>query len=115
VTAPALTIAEILDQPAVVPLWPIVGQALGLAESTTYQLAAENRLPIEVIRLGRRRVARTIDLHRFLGLIPQENGTAPTYQVGASAGNNEAARVPAGPPQPSKSAPHAKQENGTAP
>jgi len=69
-----LTIAEILDQPAVVPLWPTVGRALGLAESTTYQLAAENRLPIEVIRLGRRRVARTVDLHRFLGLVPQENG-----------------------------------------
>lgn len=90
-TAPALTIAEILDQPAVVPLWPTVGRALGLAESTTYQLAAEGRLPIEVIRLGRRRVARTIDLHRFLGLLPQENGAAPTYQVGASAGNDEAA------------------------
>lgn len=74
-TSPAaLTIAEILDQPAVIPLWPTVGRALGLAESTTYQLAAENRLPIEVIRLGRRRVARTTDLHRFLGLLPQDNG-----------------------------------------
>jgi hypothetical protein len=73
-TTSALTIAEILDQPAVVPLWPTVGRALGLAESTTYQLAAEDRLPIEVIRLGRRRVARTIDLHRFLGLLPEVNG-----------------------------------------
>lgn len=90
-TAPALTIAEILDQPAVVPLWPTVGRALGLAESTTYQLAAQGRLPIEVIPLGRRRVARTIDLHRFLGLVPQENGAAPTYQVGASAGKSEEA------------------------
>ncbi|MFD9221474.1 DNA-binding protein [Streptomyces sp. NPDC060064] len=78
-TAPAaLTIAEILDQPALVPLWPIVGRALGLAESTTYQLAAENRLPIEVIRLGRRRVARTVDLHVFLGLSNSEAaGVAP--------------------------------------
>lgn len=104
-TTAALTISEILDQPAIVPLWPTVGRALGLAESTTYQLAAEDRLPIEVIRLGRRRVARTIDLHRFLGLLPQENGTAPRYQPGASAGNDEAARVPAGPPLSSKSAP----------
>jgi hypothetical protein len=94
----ALTIAEIRDLPAVVPLWPTVGKALGLAESTTYQLAAEGRLPIEVIRLGRRRVARTVDLHRFLGLIPQENGAAPTYQVGASAGNGEGPGYQPGPP-----------------
>lgn len=87
----AMNIAEVLNQPPLVPLWPTVGRALGLAESTTYQLAAENRLPIEVIRLGRRRVARTVDLHRFLGLLPQENGAAPTYQAGASAGNSEAA------------------------
>ncbi|MER5209433.1 DNA-binding protein [Streptomyces sp. NPDC002838] len=97
-TAPALSIAEILDQPAVVPLWPTVGRALGLAESTTYQLAAQGRLPIEVIPLGRRRVARTIDLHRFLGLVPQENGTAPTYQAGASAGNDEGPGYQPGPP-----------------
>lgn len=78
-TARALSIAQILDLPAVVPLWPTVGQALGLPESTTYQLAAQNRLPIEVIRLGRRRVARTSDLHHYLGLVPQVNGDgAPT-------------------------------------
>lgn len=82
-TAPALSIAQILDQPAIVPIWPTVGQALGLAESTTYQLAAENRLPIEVIRLGRRRVARLVDLHRFLGLLPLENDNAPGVEPGA--------------------------------
>lgn len=87
----AMNIAEVLDQPPLVPLWPTVGRALGLAESTTYQLAAENRLPIEVIRLGRRRVARTVDLHRFLGLLPQENGTGPVYQTGSAAGNDEEA------------------------
>jgi hypothetical protein len=97
-TAAALTIAEILDQPALVPLWPTVGRALGLAESTTYQLAAQGRLPFEVIPLGRRRVARTIDLHRFLGLVPQETGAAPTYQAGASAGNGEGPGYQPGPP-----------------
>ncbi|MFI2367263.1 helix-turn-helix domain-containing protein [Streptomyces sp. NPDC018833] len=71
-----LTVAEILDQPALVPLWPTVGRALGLAESTTYQLAAEGRLPIECIRLGRRRVVRTVDLHRFLGLLPGNDDSA---------------------------------------
>jgi hypothetical protein len=107
-TTPALTIAEILDQPAVVPLWPTVGRALGLAESTTYQLAAENRLPVEVIRLGRRRVARTVDLHRFLGLLPQENGTAFEVQSEASAVNDEATRGPAGSPLSNESAPTCK-------
>ncbi|MGX1711378.1 hypothetical protein EES44_07920 [Streptomyces sp. ADI96-15] len=87
-SAAPLSIAQILDLPAVVPLWPTVGQALGLAESTTYQLAAENRLPIEVIRLGRRRVARTVDLHQFLGLRPSNSeaaagatATAPSEQT----------------------------------
>lgn len=97
-TTPALSIAEVLNQPALVPLWPTVGRALGLAESTTYQLAAENRLPIEVIRLGRRRVARTVDLHRFLGLVPQENGAGPACEAGPSAGNDEGAACEAAPP-----------------
>jgi hypothetical protein len=69
-----LAIAEILDLPAVVPLWPTVGQALGLSKSTTFQLAAENRLPVESIRLGRRLVVRTVDLHRFLGLRTETDG-----------------------------------------
>lgn len=103
----ALTIAEILDQPAVIPLWPTVGRALDLAESTTYQLAAEGRLPIEVIRLGRRRVARTIDLHRFLGLIPQENGVGPACEAGSAAGNDEEAACEAASPV-EQSAPTAK-------
>lgn len=97
-TTPALTIAEILHLPAVVPLWPTVGRALGLAESTTYQLASEGRLPIEVIRLGRRRVARTVDLHRFLGLLPQENGAGPACEAGPSAGNDEEAACEAASP-----------------
>ncbi|MFJ2007376.1 DNA-binding protein [Streptomyces chartreusis] len=97
-TTAALTIDEILDQPAIVPLWPTVGRALGLAESTTYQLAAEGRLPIEVIRLGRRRVARTVDLHRFLGLAPQENGAGPACEAGPSAGNDEEAACEAASP-----------------
>lgn len=72
----ALSVAEILDLPALVPLWPTVGEALLLAESTTYQLAKEGRLPFEVIRLGRRRYVRTVDLHRFLGLMPENSNAA---------------------------------------
>lgn len=69
-SAPALSIAEILDQPALMPLWPSVGQALGQAESTTYQLAAKGELPFEVVKLGRRRYVRTVDVQNFLGLLP---------------------------------------------
>ncbi|MGW2260084.1 helix-turn-helix domain-containing protein [Streptomyces sp. NPDC001780] len=63
-----LTIAEIYDQPALVPLWPGVGRALGLAQSTTYQLAAEDRLPVEVVKIGRRKSVRRTDLLAFLHL-----------------------------------------------
>ncbi|MFE9853591.1 DNA-binding protein [Streptomyces sp. NPDC005576] len=81
-----LSVAEILDQPALVPLWPTVGKALCLAESTTYQLAAENRLPadLEVIRLGRRRMVRTVDLHRFLRLTPENSEAAAEATATAS-------------------------------
>ncbi|WP_055527120.1 hypothetical protein [Streptomyces graminilatus] len=103
-TAPALSIAEILGhEPALMDL-PTFFKACGMAQSTGYQVAAEGNLPLEVIPLGRRRYVRTVDAWKFLGLIPQENGTAPTYQAGAPAGNDEAARVPAGPPQSSRSA-----------
>ncbi|WP_097982284.1 helix-turn-helix domain-containing protein [Streptomyces sp. f150] len=71
-----LSVAEILDLPALVPLWPTVGRALQQSESTTYQLAREGRLPFEVIRLGRRRFVRTVDLHKFLGLAPGNSETA---------------------------------------
>lgn len=108
-TGAALTIAQILDQPALVPLWPTVGQALGLAESTTYQLAAQNRLPVECIRLGRKRVCRLTDLHRFLGLLPEGSGASPVYQPGEAAGNDEAAGYqPAAPVEQSTSTSTAK-------
>ncbi|MFG2670524.1 helix-turn-helix domain-containing protein [Streptomyces sp. NPDC048445] len=72
----SLSVAEILDLPALVPLWPTVGKAMCQPESTTYQLAKEGRLPFEVIRLGRRRYVRTVDLHKFLGLVPGNSETA---------------------------------------
>ncbi|MGW0933626.1 helix-turn-helix domain-containing protein [Streptomyces sp. NPDC002666] len=81
-----LSVAEILDLPALVPLWPTVGQALLLAESTTYQLAKEGRLPFEVIRLGRRRYVRTVDLHKFLSLAP---GNSEPAAAATATGSNE--------------------------
>lgn len=82
-STPPLSIAEILDQPALMPLWPAVGRALGQAESTIYQLAAKDELPFEVVRLGRRRYARTVDVQAFLGLRPEGNDNAAGVQPAA--------------------------------
>lgn len=103
-----MTIAEVLAHQSPLTDLPTFGRMTGQADSTIYQLAAQGRLPLEVIRLGRKRYVRTVDVWNFLGLVPQENGTAPTYQAGAPAGNDEATRVPAGSPQSSKSAPTSK-------
>lgn len=78
-----LSIAEILDQPALMRLWPAVGCALGLAESTTYQLAAENRLPVEVVQLGRTKYVRTVDLWDFLRLRPEGHDNAAGWTPAA--------------------------------
>lgn len=110
-TALALSIAEILaHEPALMDL-PTFFKACGMAQSTGYQVAAEGRLPLEVIPLGRRRYVRTVDAWKFLGLLPQENGAAPTYQAGASAGNNEGPGYQPGPPV-EQSAPHASKRTG---
>ncbi|MFD7224803.1 DNA-binding protein [Streptomyces sp. NPDC059892] len=80
----ALSIAEILDQPALVPLWPTVGKALGLAQSTTYQLAAEGRLPFELVPLGRRRCVRHVDLLAFLHLPSTSDAAAGATATASS-------------------------------
>lgn len=103
-TAPALSIAEILGHKAALTDLPTFGRMTGQAESTIYQLAAQGRLPLEVIRLGRKRYVRTVDVWNFLGLVPQENGAVPGAQPGASAGNDEAPRGSAGAPLSSQSA-----------
>lgn len=92
-TAPALSIAEILGHASALTDLPTFGRMTGQAESTIYQLAAQGRLPLEVIRLGRKRYVRTVDVWNFLGLVPQENGAVPGVQPGTSAGNDEAAGV----------------------
>lgn len=42
--------------------------------------------------------ALTIDLHRFFGLAPQENGAGPACEAGPSAGNDEEAACEAASP-----------------
>jgi hypothetical protein len=83
VRAAALTVAELYDKPPLMPLWPDFGQGVcQMAESTTYQLAAENRLPVETVRLGRKRFVRTIDVLAWLHL-PSKSDAVPLQQSGS--------------------------------
>ncbi|MFJ2631095.1 DNA-binding protein [Streptomyces sp. NPDC087422] len=82
-TAAALSIAEVLaHEPALTDL-PTFGRMTGQADSTIYQLAAQGRLPLEVIRLGRKRYVRTVEVWKFLGLLPDGNDNAPGVEPGA--------------------------------
>lgn len=51
-----------------VPLWPTVGQALGIGRSATYASAERGEIP--VIRLGGRLVCPTAAIRRMLQLDP---------------------------------------------
>lgn len=69
----------------------------------------EKQLSIEALY----RLAVVLDLRELAGFLKpyiprRDTAGAPTYQAGAPAGNDEAARVPAGPPQSSRSATTAK-------
>lgn len=89
----ALSIAEILGhKPALTDL-PTFFEMCGMAQSTGYQEAAAGRLPIEVIRLGRRRYVRTVEAWRFLGLLAEENGAAREVESRASAERDDARGV----------------------
>lgn len=93
--AHGLSVSEALALPVMFDVWPTVGQACGIARTTTYQLAREDALPIPVVRVGRQLRARRSDLLNFLGLQDQaaaevesaasaeENGDAPGVEPGA--------------------------------
>ena len=53
----------------VVPVWPYVGQILGLSRSTTYALARQQKLPVKVLRVGRKLLVAVKDLEEVLGEI----------------------------------------------
>ncbi|MGA6159622.1 hypothetical protein ACPEIC_40510 [Stenotrophomonas sp. NPDC087984] len=72
----ALTIAEILAHESALMDLPTFFKACGIPESTGYQVAAEGRLPLEVIPLGRRRYVRTVDAWKFLGLLSENDDSA---------------------------------------
>jgi len=95
----ALTIGEILAHQQPLMDFPTFFKAASIPASTGYQVAAEGDLPIEVIRLGRRRYVRTVDAWRFLGLLPEGSAVAPGVQPGTPAtGNDDAPGVQPGAP-----------------
>ena len=52
-----------------VPVWPYVGQLLGLSRSTTYDLARQQKLPVKVWRVGKKLLVAVRDLEEVLGEI----------------------------------------------
>lgn len=102
----ALTAQEVLDLPAM-PTAQDAFAAIGISSDLGYQLIRDGEFPVEVIKLGARALrVRRSDLLNFLGLA-EENGAAPVYQPGASAGNDEEGGYQ--PPSPvEQSAPTAK-------
>lgn len=85
-----MTIGQVLAHQSALTDLPTFGRMTGQADSTVYQLAAQGRLPLEVIRLGRKRYVRTVDVWKFLGLLPEGNGASPVYQPGEPSGNDNA-------------------------
>lgn len=80
-----LTIADLVacDRPPLMPLWPDLGEGvLRLSESTTYEYADAGRLPVGLVRVGRRRYARTVDVLAWLGLT--QNGGVESNRQAAS-------------------------------
>lgn len=74
--AAPLTIGDLFAAPPLLLLWPTFGRDVcGMSESTTYQLAAEDRLPVETVRLGRKRYVRTVDVRTWLHL-PEHSDAA---------------------------------------
>ncbi|MEU6344452.1 DNA-binding protein [Streptomyces sp. NPDC046977] len=97
-SAPAMPIGEILAHQSALTDIPTFARMTGQAESTIYQLAAEGRLPLELIKLGRKRYFRTVEIWKLLGLEPKEAGAGPAYEAGSRAGNDEGAGYEPAPP-----------------
>ena len=75
----ALTIAELYDQPPLMPVLTFTGSILGMADSTAFQLIKEGRLPVETVRVARKRYVRTSDVLAWLHLQPNGDGTGSSH------------------------------------
>jgi|GEM_PF-2856850 hypothetical protein len=75
-----LTIRELAEAPATLPLVPDVAEILGIGATTAYELAAKGRLPapIRAFKLGTSWRVQTGHLMRFLGLPVAVRSAAPS-------------------------------------
>jgi predicted DNA-binding transcriptional regulator AlpA len=92
--ADLMTVADLYSQPPLMRLWPDFGKRVcQMAESTTYQLANENKLPVETIRLGRKQMVRTADVLAWLHLpaTPANSDAAGGATPAASDENDKSA------------------------
>lgn len=55
------------DQP-LLPVWPIVGKAIGCGRSQTFKLITDGEFPVETLKYGSRFFARTADVRSYLRL-----------------------------------------------
>lgn len=70
-----MQVADLLALPAAVDV-VTAGRALGLARTTTYELARRGEFPVPLLRLGRQYRARRSDLLDLLGV--QDRAATPT-------------------------------------
>lgn len=71
---PALSVAEVLNLPAMVDGWPDAAAALGISRTTFYELANSDEPPLPIVRIGRSVKVRRQDLIKFLGISENGNG-----------------------------------------
>ncbi|MFF2525931.1 helix-turn-helix domain-containing protein [Streptomyces liangshanensis] len=87
VPSPFLLVGDLYAQPPLMLLWPTFGSGVcGMSETTTYHLAAQDRLPVETVRLGRKRYVRTADVLAWLHL-PENDDAAAAVTATASSEN----------------------------
>jgi hypothetical protein len=105
-TERGMQLAELLALPVAFDL-ETANRALLLGRTKGFSLARRGEYPTRVMRVGSTYRVMRADLLRTLGIDPYDDGAAPTYQAGASAGNDGGPGYQPGPPV-EQSAPTAK-------
>jgi hypothetical protein len=72
----AMTRAEVLALPAVVPLWPTAAGVIGVGRTRAYTMVGDGTWPTRVLRLGNLIKVPTADLLDLLGIEPDAGAQA---------------------------------------
>jgi hypothetical protein len=101
-SANRLTVADLSNLPPVIDV-PTAGRLLGISRTGAYQLAAEDGLPVPVIRVGHSLKVPTAPLLALLGITPQpaaDPDSGPADRDPDPVGADTDPAVPAGPGEP---------------